>query len=394
MNNHMTQEQFKRQMQKRAGIRELLTENSFDAGCGGTAGTVAYGPTYGTQNSAFNNPDKFVNSKSIGNHSNTRLSVTDEDTDDSEFDADEIHAGLEFELGQQIKKDLYLAKQTVISNLQSDPTYYSDLKQLDIDDDELNEIAFNDPSRNPPKKKIAVEPNSKDTSFNPDIKKQTEIPDDKMIEPGDLDDNGNPINPSEATIMGTPSQNSKFMVPGKRWTARIYKNPKLNEAEEPSEEEKAELLKKLFARAGTGAKPAGSTVQHPDDKTYYKLPAYQDRIRAGDDEESRPIRHPKPKTPIKPKEPDIPLESVEGPELVPHDKDETEKMSKQLQEPESPEGVERQRKAKEAAAAYLAKLKQKKDLKETSTFAGPKANLSEITSIMQSMRQEKRDRHV
>ena len=388
-----------KEWQRRAGI--VVKENQFEAGIGGTAGSLSTTAGWGTQNSSFNNPEKFVNSKSIGNHSNTRLEVNDSDTDDTEFSPDEVKAGLTFELGQQIKKDVYAAKQTVISNLEKDPHWYSDLKQLDIDDDdaELNEIAFNDPSATPPKKKkINVDPNSKDTSFNPDIKKQTEIPDDKMIEPGDLDDNGNPINPSESSIMGTPSQNSKFMVPGKRWTARIYRDPRLHEAEEPSPEEKEKILEALFARAGTDKKPAGSEIQYPDDKTYYKLPAYQDRIRAGDDEESRPIHHPKPKTPIKPKEepkePDIPLESAEGPTLVPHGDDEAEKMSKQLQEPESPEGKQKQKDAAAAARAYLDKLKQKKDLKETSTFAGPKVNLDEITNIMTSMRAIKKQRHV
>jgi hypothetical protein len=144
----------------------------------------------------------------------------------------------------------------------------------------------------------------------------------------------------------------------------------VDEANEPSEEEKQELLRKLFARAHMDKPPAGSDVQHPDDKRYYKLPSYQKSIEPKKGEEVRPIHHPAPKKPLKPKEDepykgtDIPLEGVEGPELTPHSGDEIEKMSRELSvEPDEKE-KSIQNRAKEVAKAYLDKMRADKTKKD------------------------------
>ena len=50
---------------------------------------------------------------------------------------DEILVGLQYELGNQVKKDKYIAKQTVLKNLRKDPKYYSSLKSLNISDEDM-----------------------------------------------------------------------------------------------------------------------------------------------------------------------------------------------------------------------------------------------------------------
>jgi len=126
----------KERFQRNAG---LICENQFEAGVGGTAGSLSTAAGYGTPNYGHQYPTDFVNSKSIGNNSNTRLEVNAQDTDIEGFDEDEVRAGLEFELGRMNHKDKQLAKDIVIRHLQEDPRYYSNLDQLDINDDEDQE---------------------------------------------------------------------------------------------------------------------------------------------------------------------------------------------------------------------------------------------------------------
>jgi hypothetical protein len=50
---------------------------------------------------------------------------------------DEIMTGLQFELGQMVKKDKTIAKRIVIDNLRKDPQFYSRLGMMNIDDEKM-----------------------------------------------------------------------------------------------------------------------------------------------------------------------------------------------------------------------------------------------------------------
>jgi len=50
---------------------------------------------------------------------------------------DEILQGIQYELGNMVQKDKTIAKQTVIKNLKQDPTYYSRLGMLNINDKDM-----------------------------------------------------------------------------------------------------------------------------------------------------------------------------------------------------------------------------------------------------------------
>jgi hypothetical protein len=50
---------------------------------------------------------------------------------------DEILQGLQYELSNMIQKDKVVAKQTVLKNLKQDPTYYSRLGMLNINDKDM-----------------------------------------------------------------------------------------------------------------------------------------------------------------------------------------------------------------------------------------------------------------
>lgn len=156
----------------------IVKENSFEAGAAGTAGINNYGPTYGTFASpnASQVPDKFDSSnrnKTLGSNSNTAKNSPGQDPTDKKVNAiyskkdvpspDEVVTGIKYEMGQQIKKDKYQAKQTVLDNLKKDPHYYGKLKMLNIDDksmvDNMNEIKH--PNDSPAKTKIT--PNIEET---------------------------------------------------------------------------------------------------------------------------------------------------------------------------------------------------------------------------------------
>ncbi len=50
---------------------------------------------------------------------------------------DEIMSALQYELGNMVKKDKFIAKQTVLKNIKNDPHYYSRLDMLNIDDKKM-----------------------------------------------------------------------------------------------------------------------------------------------------------------------------------------------------------------------------------------------------------------
>lgn len=128
-----------------------IQENEFSPAPAG-AGSFNSQPGLGTfaspnasQNSAnFAHSD---NNKANGNHSNTRKDNPDSGSMANDFNAifcqrvtptpDEIVSGINYELGQQIKKDKTIAKELVLKNLRKDPKYYSELKMLNIDDDSM-----------------------------------------------------------------------------------------------------------------------------------------------------------------------------------------------------------------------------------------------------------------
>ena len=128
-----------------------IQENEFSPAPGG-AGSINGQPGLGTfaspevsQNSAnFAHSD---NNKANGNHSNTRKDNPDSGSMANDFNAifcqkvtptpDEIVSGINYELGQQIKKDKTKAKEIVLKNLRKDPKYYSGLKMLNIDDESM-----------------------------------------------------------------------------------------------------------------------------------------------------------------------------------------------------------------------------------------------------------------
>lgn len=125
-----------------------IKENEFFPAPGGTNGTVNYQTGYGTFSSpdASQNPDHFTQGKKhVGSNSNTRKNAdTNPEGDINAIYAkkdtptpDEVVTGIKYELGQQIKKDKALAKQTVLANLKKDPHYYGKLKMLNIDDESM-----------------------------------------------------------------------------------------------------------------------------------------------------------------------------------------------------------------------------------------------------------------
>lgn len=50
---------------------------------------------------------------------------------------DEVMSALQYELGNMVKKDKFIAKQTVLANMKTDPHYYSRLDMLNIDDKKM-----------------------------------------------------------------------------------------------------------------------------------------------------------------------------------------------------------------------------------------------------------------
>lgn len=128
-------------------LKDLIKENSFDGAPGGYMGTLNYQTPLNTPNYAEQNPDKFASSnknKAVNQMGNTAKEVPDPATMDKDLNkiyqkkkvptADQVKAGLDFELHNMIKPDKQKAKELVIKNLKRDPDYYGKLHFMNIDD--------------------------------------------------------------------------------------------------------------------------------------------------------------------------------------------------------------------------------------------------------------------
>lgn len=128
-------------------------ENAFDMGIAGTTGAMDYSVGFGTPASpdVSQSPAEFVNSKTIGSHSNTAAEVPASGADNNKDIAqiynktdtpspDEVISGIKYELQGMIKKDKSVAKKTVLSNLKKDPHFYGKLNMLNINDKEMMKI--------------------------------------------------------------------------------------------------------------------------------------------------------------------------------------------------------------------------------------------------------------
>lgn len=128
----------------------LIKENDYDVAKAGTTGGVNYAVGWGTHVSpeVSQNSNAFVNSKSIGPHSNTAANAPSHSKDrDAEINQiyskqvtpspDEVITGLKYELQNMIKKDKGLAKQLVLNNLKKDPHFYGKLGMLGINDKDM-----------------------------------------------------------------------------------------------------------------------------------------------------------------------------------------------------------------------------------------------------------------
>jgi hypothetical protein len=133
-----------------------LKENSFEGGPGGSSGVLNYGTTYGTPSggNVSQYPGHFASSDKTVNHMNNQETGSMEqkpldpkDNLDPAVDdlfkkkntpnPDEIMTGLQYELGQMVKKDKMIAKKLVIANLKKDPQFYSRLGMMNIDDKKM-----------------------------------------------------------------------------------------------------------------------------------------------------------------------------------------------------------------------------------------------------------------
>jgi len=168
-----------------------LSENSFEAAPGGKSGTLSYQTPYGTPKGGntvqdprhFASSDKTTDhfepntSKGSGTipqlpnrpdvvepHSANTIDQTTSPAADAEkkqsekpldptkeFDPqvdkvfqkkdtpspDEVMSALQYELGNMVKKDKAIAKQTVLDNLKKEPHHYSRLNMLNIDDKQM-----------------------------------------------------------------------------------------------------------------------------------------------------------------------------------------------------------------------------------------------------------------
>jgi hypothetical protein len=132
--------------------KKSIDENEF-AGAPGGVGASNYQTPLNTHASPLNfqDPDKFNSAdrnKSVDNHSNTRKDNVGGPKDllktvDAIYSkkivptADEVKAGLDFEISNMIKPDKARAKEMVLKNLLRDPQYYGKLRQLNIDDEHM-----------------------------------------------------------------------------------------------------------------------------------------------------------------------------------------------------------------------------------------------------------------
>ena len=152
-----------------------IKENEFFGAPGGQSGTANYQTGYGTFASpdVSQNPAHFQSGKSVDNHSNTVQDVPKAGQLAKDLKAiygkkdtptpDEVVSGLKYELGQQIKKDKRLAKETVLGNLRKDPHYYGQLKMLNIDDESMVDNMQESKHPNDAPARISVRSNPEET---------------------------------------------------------------------------------------------------------------------------------------------------------------------------------------------------------------------------------------
>lgn len=164
-------------------MKKIIKCNAFDGAPGGTSGTLNYQYPLNTHASdeVSQNPENFQrsdNNKAIGSRSNTAKDVPDPMNMKSTIDqiynkkkvptADQVKAGLDYELHNMIKPDKRKAKELVLGNLRQDSDYYGKLHQLNIDDKSMK-VDINEISKNvnaaETKKIFAEMAKKKDTKF-------------------------------------------------------------------------------------------------------------------------------------------------------------------------------------------------------------------------------------
>lgn len=131
-----------------------MKENEFFPAPGGRAGSVNYQAPLNTHNSpnVAQDPSKFVDpnaNKAMGSTSNTAGDVPASPVDIKKAvdrvyakktvpTADQVKAGLDYELSQMIKPDKAEAKARVMQRLAKDPNFYGSLHMLNIDDKNMD----------------------------------------------------------------------------------------------------------------------------------------------------------------------------------------------------------------------------------------------------------------
>ena len=140
-------------------VKKPVKENFFEPAVGGAAGAVNVQPGWGTfaspnvqqHPSHFGFDHKHINSKGNTRSDNLYNSAYLQKDIDQIYSRpttptpDEIVTGIQYELGQMNKKDLALAKQNVVMNLKRNPKYYSELKMLNITDDDMTKNMMDPP---------------------------------------------------------------------------------------------------------------------------------------------------------------------------------------------------------------------------------------------------------
>jgi hypothetical protein len=139
-------------------LKDLIDENEFFGAPGGSGGTVTYAPGWGTPASpnVSQDPAHFrtfgaapankahsQNAEVSGSNNKRESGSLDKEVDKlynkpETPSPDEILSGMQYELGHQTHKNKDAARREVIANLQKDPKYYSKLKHMNIDDNEMN----------------------------------------------------------------------------------------------------------------------------------------------------------------------------------------------------------------------------------------------------------------
>jgi hypothetical protein len=128
-------------------LKDLIKENSFEGAMGGYNGALNYQTALNTPNYRDQYPSKFQSSnqnKAINQMGNTAKDTPDPMQMGKDIDkiykqkkvptADQVKAGLDYELHNMIKPDRQKAKELVLKNLRQDADYYGKLHFMNIDD--------------------------------------------------------------------------------------------------------------------------------------------------------------------------------------------------------------------------------------------------------------------